>query len=174
MSKHTSAHTNTETSPLPQEERESLSTPFLVVGIGASAGGLAAFEAFFSGVPSDTNPDMAFVLVQHLAPERTSILSEILRKYTAMKVFEVSDGIRVQPNCVYVIPPAYDMAYLNGTLQLLEPVAPHGKRLPIDFFFQTLAQDQHERSIGIILSGTGSDGTQGIHAIKDAGGIVLA
>ncbi|MDP3293042.1 MAG: CheR family methyltransferase, partial [Sulfuricurvum sp.] len=130
--------------------------------------------AFFSGIPSDTHPDMAFVLVQHLAPEHTSILSEIIRKYTTMDVFEVSDGIRVQRNCVYVIPPAYDMAYLNGTLQLLEPAAAHGKRLPIDFFFETLAQDQQERSIGIILSGTGSDGTLGIQAIKDAGGIVLA
>lgn len=174
MSKHRSAHIKTEVSPLPQEESESLSTHFLVVGIGASAGGLAAFEAFFSGVPSDSSLNMAFVLVQHLAPQHTSILSEIIRKYTSMDVFEVSDGIKVQPNCVYVIPPAYDMAYLNGTLQLLEPAAQYGKRLPIDFFFQTLAQDQHEHSIGIILSGTGSDGTQGIHAIKDAGGIVLA
>lgn len=178
MSKRRSAHTETKVSPtdilLPQEERETETTPFLVVGIGASAGGLAAFEAFFSGAPSDGNPDMAFVLVQHLAPEHTSILSEIIRKYTTMDVFEVSDGIKVQRNCVYVIPPAYDMAYLNGTLQLLEPAAEHGKRLAIDFFFQSLAQDQQERSIGIILSGTGSDGTLGIQAIKDAGGIVLA
>lgn len=178
MSKHRSSHKETTISSanilLPQEERENQSTHFLVVGIGASAGGLAAFEAFFSGVPSDGNPDMAFVLVQHLAPEHDSILSEIIRKYTTMDVFEVSDGIRVQRNCVYVIPPAYDIAYLNGTLQLLEPTAEHGKRLPIDFFFQTLAQDQHERSIGVILSGTGSDGTQGIQAIKDAGGIVFA
>lgn len=174
MSKHTSAHTNTETSLLPQEEKEKQSTPFLVVGIGASAGGLAAFEAFFSGLPSNENPDMAFVLVQHLAPEHSSILSEIIRKYTTMDVFEVTDGIKVQSNSVYVIPPAYDMAYFNGTLQLLKPTAKHGKRLPIDFFFQTLAQDQHERSIGIILSGTGSDGTQGIQAIKDAEGVVFA
>jgi two-component system CheB/CheR fusion protein len=158
---------------IPQDESESNDSPFLVVGIGASAGGLAAFEAFFSGVPSDINPNMAFVLVQHLAPEHDSILSEIIRKYTTMDVFEVSDGIRVQRNCVYVIPPAYDMAYLNGTLQLLEPAAEHGKRMAIDFFFQTLAQDQHEHSIGIILSGTGSDGTLGIEAIKAAGGIVL-
>jgi len=159
---------------IPQDESESNDSPFLVVGIGASAGGLAAFEAFFSGVPSDINPNMAFVLVQHLAPEHDSILSEIIRKYTTMDVFEVSDGIRVQRNCVYVIPPAYDMAYLNGTLQLLEPAAEHGKRMAIDFFFQTLAQDQHEHSIGVILSGTGSDGTLGIEAIKAAGGIVLA
>lgn len=178
MSKHRSSHEETKASsavtPLSQEEKEKDSTHFLVVGIGASAGGLAAFEAFFSGVPSDIKPDMAFVLVQHLAPEHDSILSEIIRKYTTMDVFEVSDGIRVERNCVYVIPPAYDMAYLNGTLQLLEPTTEHGIRLPIDFFFKTLAQDQHERSIGVILSGTGSDGTQGIQAIKDAGGIVLA
>jgi two-component system CheB/CheR fusion protein len=177
MSKHRSTHSIKKPSPtdshLPQEESEIHETHFLVVGIGASAGGLAAFEAFFGGLPSDSNPDMAFVLVQHLAPEHTSILAEIIRKYTKMDVFEVSDGIRVERNCVYVIPPAFDMAYINGTLQLLEPTESHGKHLPIDFFFQTLAQDQREHAIGVILSGTGSDGTQGMQAIKDAGGIVL-
>jgi two-component system, chemotaxis family, CheB/CheR fusion protein len=161
-------------SHLPQEESEIHETHFLVVGIGASAGGLAAFEAFFAGLPSDVNPDMAFVLIQHLAPNHTSILSEIIRKYTKMEVFEVSDGIKVERNCVYVIPPAFDMAYLNGTLQLLEPTATHGKHLPIDFFFQTLAQDQQDHAIGVILSGTGSDGTLGMQTIKDAGGFILA
>ncbi|HEX5329226.1 CheR family methyltransferase [Sulfuricurvum sp.] len=174
MSKHRSTHTNENPKLLlPQEESDTHETHFLVVGVGASAGGLAAFEAFFSGLPANTNPDMAFVLLQHLAPEHTSILTDIIRKYTKMKVFEVSDGIRVERNCVYVIPPGFDMAYLNGTLQLLEPTEEHGKHLPIDFFFQTLAQDQHEHSIGVILSGTGTDGTQGMQAIKDAGGIVL-
>lgn len=146
---------------------------FPIIGIGASAGGLAAFEAFFSGIPSDRNPDMAFVLVQHLAPEHTSILTEIIRKYTKMEVFEVSDGIRIQRNCVYVIPPAFNMAFLNGSLQLFELATVHGLHLPIDFFFRSLAQDLHEHSVGIILSGTGSDGTQGMQAIKDAGGMVI-
>ena len=150
------------------------SPSFPIVGIGASAGGLAAFEAFFSGMPAATDPGMAFVLVQHLAPDHKSILSDLIRRYTRMAVFEVEDGMVVQPNCAYIIPPGRDMAFLNGTLQLLEPSEPRGQRLPIDFFFRSLALDQHERAIGIVLSGTGSDGTQGVRAIKAEGGMVMA
>lgn len=147
---------------------------FPVVGIGASAGGLAAFEAFFSGMPADTDPGMAFVLVQHLAPDHKSILTDLIRRYTRMQVFEVEDGMTVKPNCAYIIPPNRDMAFLNGTLQLMEPSAPRGQRLPIDFFFRSLAQDQRERAICIVLSGTGSDGTAGVRAIKGEGGMVMA
>lgn len=147
---------------------------FFIVGIGASAGGLAAFEAFFSGMPATSEPGMAFVLVQHLAPDRKSSLTELIRRHTWMQVFEVEDGVVVQPNCAYVIPPGRDMTFLNGTLQLLEPTAPRGQRLPIDFFFRSLAQDQRERAIGIVLSGTGRDGTLGIRAIKGEGGMVMA
>ena len=146
---------------------------FPIVGIGASAGGLAAFEAFFSGMPLDDEPGMAFVLVQHLAPDHSSILTELIQRTTRMKVFEVEDGVTVQVNCAYIIPPNRDMAFLNGTLQLLEPSAPRGHRLPIDFLFRSLAQDQHERAIGIVLSGTGSDGTLGVRAIKGEGGMVM-
>ena len=153
---------------------EAAQARFPVVGIGASAGGLAAFEAFFSALPVATDPGMAFVLVQHLAPDHKSILSDLIRRYTRMQVFEVEDGMRVQPNCAYIIPPNCDMAFLNGALQLLEPAAPRGQRLPIDFFFRSLAQDQRERAIGIVLSGTGSDGTQGVRAIKGEGGMVMA
>ncbi|RPI35075.1 MAG: chemotaxis protein CheB, partial [Hyphomicrobiaceae bacterium] len=147
---------------------------FPIVGIGASAGGLAAFEAFFSGMPADTDPGMAFVLVQHLAPDHKSILTELIRRYTPMQVFEVEDGMVVRPNCAYIIPPNRDMALLNGTLQLLEPSAPRGHRLPIDFFFRSLAQDLHERAICIVLSGTGSDGTLGARGVKGEGGMVMA
>ena len=147
---------------------------FPIVGIGASAGGLAAFEAFFSGMPVDTDPNMAFVLVQHLAPDHESILTDLIRRYTRMQVYEVEDGMVVRPNCAYIIPPGRDMAFLNGSLQLMEPSAPRGQRLPIDFFFRSLAQDQHERAICIVLSGTGSDGTLGIRAIKGEGGMVMA
>ncbi|HEX7552947.1 MAG TPA: chemotaxis protein CheB [Geothrix sp.] len=147
---------------------------FPIVGIGASAGGLGAFEAFFSAMPADLDPGMAFVLVQHLAPNHKSILTDLIRRYTRMQVFEVEDGMTVQPNCAYIIPPGRDMAFLNGTLQLLEPSAPHGHRLPIDFFFRSLAQDQHERAICIVLSGTGSDGTPGLRAIKAEGGMAMA
>src|SRR5450756_1465014 len=93
---------------------------FPIVGIGASAGGLAAFEAFFSAMPADNDTGMAFVLVQHLAPDHKSILTELIRRYTRMQVFEVEDGMAVQPNCAYTIPPNRDMAFLNGTLHLLE------------------------------------------------------
>ena len=127
---------------------------FPIVGIGASAGGLAAFEAFFSAMPAATDPGMAFVLVQHLAPDHKSILTDLVRRYTRMQVYEVEDGMAVQPNCAYIIPPNRDMAFLNGTLQLLEQTSPRGMRLPIDFFFRSLAQDQRERAICIVLSGT--------------------
>ncbi len=147
---------------------------FPIVGLGASAGGLAAFEAFFSAMPADMDPDMAFVLVQHLAPDHKSILTDLIRRYTRMQVFEVEDGMTVKPNCAYIIPPNRDMAFLNGTLQLLEPFAPRGQRLPIDFFFRSLAQDQRERAICVVLSGTGSDGTQGVREIKGAGGMAMA
>jgi len=145
---------------------------FPIVGIGASAGGLAAFEAFFSAIPSGSG--MAFIIVQHLAPDHKSILTELIGRYTRMQVFEVEDGMVVEPNCTYIIPPNHDMAFLNGALQLLEPAEPRGHRLPIDFFFRSLAQDQHARAIGIVLSGTGSDGTQGVRAIKAEGGMVMA
>ena len=160
-------------SPLP-EEQPAAASGFPIVGIGASAGGLAAFEAFFSGMPVDTDPGIAFVLVQHLDPNHKSILTDIIRRYTRMQVFEVQDGVTVKPNCVYIIPPNSDLAFLNGGLQLIEPVAARTQRLPIDFFFCSLAQDQHERAIGVVLSGTGSDGTLGAREIKGKGGLVLA
>ncbi|MDB4281885.1 chemotaxis protein CheB, partial [Paraglaciecola sp.] len=146
---------------------------FHIVGIGASAGGLKAFEGFFKGIPGKTDINMAFVLVQHLAPDHKSMLAELIRRYSSMPVFEVEDGMEVQANCIYIIPPRFDMAFCTGTLQLLDPIAPHGQRLPIDFFFRSLAHDQQERTIGLVLSGTGSDGTQGIRTIKGEGGMVM-
>ncbi|MBI5583290.1 MAG: PAS domain-containing protein [Deltaproteobacteria bacterium] len=146
---------------------------FPIVGIGASAGGLAAFEAFFSAMPAAVDPGMAFVLVQHLAPDHKSILTELIKRYTRMQVYEVEDGMEVRPNCAYIIPPNRDMALLHGRLYLSEPLASRGLRLPIDFFFRSLAQDQHERAICIVLSGTGSDGTLGLRAVKGEGGLVM-
>lgn len=147
---------------------------FPVVGIGASAGGLAAFEAFFSGMSPGANPDMAFVLVQHLSPDSKSMLTELVSHYTQMQVYEVEDGMVVQPGCVYIIPPGYDMGLMNGALQLFKPLAPRGHRLPIDYFFQSLALDMRSRAIGIVLSGTGSDGAHGLRTIKAEGGMVMA
>lgn len=173
--------TTGKTKPTRQNNKEkSIETPpvleakFPIVGIGASAGGLAAFEAFFTGIPTGKIPDMAFVLVQHLAPDHESILVEIIKRYTKMQVFEVEDGMIIRPNCVYIIPPNKDMALLNGTLQLFELPNARGHNLPIDFFFRSLANDQRERAICIILSGTGSDGTLGLLAIKGEGGMAIA
>ena len=147
---------------------------FPIVGIGASAGGLAAFEAFFSALPANHETGMAFVLVQHLAPDHKSILRDLVERFTRMHVYEVEDGMQVKPNCTYIIPPNRDMAFLNGALELLEPSATRGLRLPIDFFFRSLAQDQRERAICIVLSGSGSDGTLGARAVKGEGGMVMA
>lgn len=111
---------------------------FPIVGIGASAGGLAAFEAFFTGMPVDQDPDMAFVIVQHLAPDHKSILTDIIKRYTSMQVFEVADGMTVKVNCVYIIPPNRNMAFLNGALQLFEPTGPEDKICRLISFFAPL------------------------------------
>lgn len=150
------------------------SVPFPIVGIGASAGGLGAFEQFFSGMPPGVASGMAFVLVQHLAPDHKSLLSELVRRYTSMNVREVEDGMLVEPDSTYIIPPNRDMELRGGRLHLLEPASPRGQRLPIDFFFRSLAEDRAEQAICIVLSGTGSDGTLGLRAIKGAGGMAMA
>jgi two-component system CheB/CheR fusion protein len=144
---------------------------FPIVGIGASAGGLEALEQFLRRVPAGSG--MAFVIVQHLDPTHKGIMAELLQRATGMKVMQVKDRTRVRPDCVYVIPPNKDMSLLHGVLHLLEPVSSRGLRLPIDFFLRSLAQDQQEHSIGVILSGMGSDGTLGLRAIKEKAGVVL-
>src|SRR5471032_1796658 len=147
------------------------SATFPIVGIGASAGGLEALDQFLGRVP--TGSGMAFVIVQHLDPTRKGIMPELLQRKTGMKVIQVRDRTLVLPNCVYVIPPNKDMSILHGVLHLLEPASPRGLRLPIDFFLRSLAQDRKEHSIGVILSGMGSDGTLGLRAIKEKAGVVL-
>ena len=145
--------------------------PFPVVGIGASAGGLEALELFLRNVPPGSG--MAYVIVQHLDPTHKGIMPELLQRATSMKVMQVKDRTRVQPECVYVIPPNKDMSILHGILHLLDPAAPRGLRLPIDFFLRSLADDLEERSIGVILSGMGTDGTLGLKAIKGKAGVVF-
>ena len=142
-----------------------------IVGIGASAGGLEAFIEFFAAMPPDSG--LAFVLVQHLDPTHESLLPEILQRYTSMPVAQVQNGMNVEPDRVYVIPPNQDLALLHGTLHLIEPIIADGIRLSIDFFFHSLAQDQAESAICIVLSGTGTDGTLGLKAIKEVGGMVM-
>jgi two-component system CheB/CheR fusion protein len=143
------------------------------VAIGASAGGLAAFEAFFSVLPTNTSLGMAFVLVQHLDPNHKSILTNLVGRYTQLPVYEVTNGTIVQPDTVYVIPPNYDMIIEDGMLHLKELAKAHGFRLPIDLFFRSLAKDQQDKAIGIVLSGIGSDGTLGMRAIKAEGGMLM-
>ncbi len=144
---------------------------FFIVGMGASAGGLEAFEQFFSHIPPDKG--MAFVLIQHILPGYKSIMVDILKKYTGMKVLQIEDGIPVEPNCIYIKPSDKDATISNRILHLTESPISHGFKHPIDSFFQSLAKDQAEKAICIILSGTGTDGTLGLKAIKDAGGMTM-
>ncbi len=144
---------------------------FPIVGIGASAGGLEALEQFFENMPKDNG--MAFVVIQHLDPNRVGIMPDLLQRITHMKVLQATDRLKVKPNYVYVIPPNKSMSLLNGALYLFDPVESRGLRLPIDNFFRSLADDMQEKSIGIILSGMGSDGSLGLKAIKEKNGVVL-
>jgi two-component system CheB/CheR fusion protein len=144
---------------------------FPIVGIGASAGGLEALEQFISNVPQ--NSGMAYAIIQHLDPTHKGMLPELLQRITGMQVFQVKDRMVVKPDCVYVIPPNKSMSILKGVLHLFEPMESRGLRLPVDFFLRSLADDRNERSIGVILSGMGSDGSIGIRAIKEKNGIVL-
>jgi two-component system CheB/CheR fusion protein len=143
-----------------------------VVGLAASAGGLDAFKRFFSAMPADSG--MAFVLVQHLDPTHESLMVELLTKVTPMRVVQIADGMQIEPNCVFMIPPNRSLTISQGTLHLTEPVERRGMRVPIDVFFRSLAEDQQERAIGIILSGTGTEGSLGLKAIKASGGMTIA
>lgn len=147
------------------------SLPFPVVGVGASAGGLKAFTRLLRALPADSG--MAYVLVQHLAPAHESALAEILSRATTMPVSEVMDERRVEPNHVYVIPPDRNMVLVGGHLKLFRREQ-HGMQHPIDLFFRSLAQEQHERAMGVVLSGTATDGTLGLEEIKAEGGITFA
>ena len=139
--------------------------------MGASAGGLDAFTRFFRAMPPDSG--MAFVLVQHLDPTHESLTAELLGRHTRMPVRQVAGDTPVEADRVYVIPPNKDLSIHQGVLRLTPPVEPRAMRTPIDFFFRTLAEDRQERAIGIILSGTGTDGTLGLTEIKAAGGMTL-
>mgnify|MGYP003394553172 FL=1 len=148
------------------------SNNFPIVGVGSSAGGLEAFIQLLGKMPVDTG--MAFILVQHLDPTQASLAVDIISKSTQLQIQEVEDGMRVVPNQIYVIPPNHNMNILDGVLHLLPRASTAGPHLTIDFFFQSLALAAKSRAIGIVLSGTGADGTLGLKAIKAAGGISCA
>jgi two-component system CheB/CheR fusion protein len=145
---------------------------FPVVGLGASAGGLEASSKFFDALPADTG--MAFVLIQHLDPTHQSMMVELLAGHTPMTVQHAADGMRLEPDCVYVIPPGVYLSISDGALRLSEPRERHGARLPFDFFLRSLAEELGERAICVVLSGTGADGSLGLKAIKEKGGLVIA
>jgi two-component system, chemotaxis family, CheB/CheR fusion protein len=160
-----------------QEEKPShRKKAFPVVGIGASAGGLEPLEAFFAHLPTDQPPavDLAFVVIQHLSPNHKSIIGEILKKDTNLPIAEIQDGMELEPNTVYLNPPGKEVGIYQGVFHLVEPSEARHVRLPIDFFFRSLAQDMREKAICVVLSGTGSDGTLGLEAVKGAGGMTIA
>ena len=148
------------------------SADFFVAGIGASAGGLEAARNFLGALPADIG--MAFILVQHLDPTHESLMVELLADYTRLQVRLAGEGMLVEPGFVYVIPPGKSLAVTRGTLHLSHPLAAHGSRLPFDFLLQSLAQEYGARSICIVLSGTGADGSAGLLAVKGKGGLVIA
>lgn len=146
----------------------------LIVGVGASAGGLAAFERFFGGAPKGlVDPGLAIVLLQHLSPDHRSALAECVQRYTRMQVAVIVDGAPVRSNHVYVLPPNHDVSVRDGVLRLHTQSGKRGQQLPIDHFFLSLARDQRARAVGVVLSGNGHDGTEGLRAIREAGGLTL-
>lgn len=156
--------------PILKKLARNIDTP-VVVGVGASAGGLEALELFFTHVPPESG--VAFVVIQHMDPSHPAMLSEILQGRTLMKVVEASEADKASPNCVYVIPPNKDLSIIDGHLHLINPIAERGFRLPINDFFIALAKDQTHHAVGIILSGMGSDGSLGLAAIKQNGGLTV-
>src|SRR5262245_5694990 len=170
----------TNNSP-PRDEKPEKSQPsdtngedaddFPIVGIGASAGGLTPLKDFLDALPD--NPGIALVIIQHLDPTRKSLAPELLAPHTSMKLCEVVDTPRVRPHSVYVSPPGKYLSISNGELQLSEPDQPRGARMAIDFFLRSLAKDISQRSVGVLMSGGGTDGTLGIKLIKEVGGMVM-
>ncbi len=168
----TKSKVKTKTTKVKTSTKEKFSrTSFPIVGIGASAGGLQAFEDFFAHMGSETG--MSFIVVTHLHPEHVSALPELIGKCTGMEVLTVKDCMSVRQNCIYLIPPGVNLSIFNKTLHLAKLVRLHASPLPIDFFFRSLAEDQKDKALGIILSGTGTDGTLGIRAIKGESGMVI-
>ncbi|MGD0397292.1 MAG: chemotaxis protein CheB [Syntrophobacteraceae bacterium] len=158
---------NTQAPP----EGETVEKSFPIVALGASAGGLEALQDFFDNMPSDSG--MAFMVIQHLNPTGKSMLGAILQKHTQMEVLDAEDEMRAEPNRVYLNPAGKDVGIFNGVFQMTDPVRIRGTSLPIDHFVRSLAQDLGGRSLCVILSGTGSDGTLGLRAIKESGGMTI-
>ncbi|MBF0334130.1 MAG: PAS domain-containing protein [Alphaproteobacteria bacterium] len=158
--------------PKPPRKPRSRRTAFYVVGIGASAGGLEALRPLVANLPESGG--MAYVIIQHLAPQYRSMMVQLLGRETTLPVEEIKDGTVIAPNTIYITPPNKDVTARNGTLWLREPSAPMGPKPSVDVFFASLAQDRGRHAIGVILSGTGTDGTHGVRAIKAGEGLTIA
>jgi two-component system CheB/CheR fusion protein len=141
------------------------------VAVGASAGGLEGIEEFFTNMPADTG--LSFIVIQHLSPDYKSLMVELLSKKTAMRVLRAEKGLTVEPNRVYLIPPRKNLTILHGKLLLSERDQTRGVDLPIDIFLSSLAEDQGEKAVAVIISGTGSDGMRGVRKVKENGGMVM-
>ncbi|MGE0761537.1 MAG: chemotaxis protein CheB, partial [Pirellulaceae bacterium] len=162
---------DTNESSLPESPELELPT-FPIVGIGASAGGLEALEQFFRSVPAPT--PMAFVVIQHLSPDFKSVMDDLLGRVTKIPIRQISDGMRVEPGTIYLLPPKQEVILSNGKLLLTERSSQDRLSFPIDYFFRSLAQDAGRRAIAVVLSGTGTDGSRGICDVHEAGGLVMA
>jgi two-component system, chemotaxis family, CheB/CheR fusion protein len=164
--------TDAKHAPIALASEDPPGADFLVVGIGASAGGLEALNDLFRNVPRDGG--MAFIVVQHLAPDHESVLTQLLARQAHIPVVTVVDGVAIEPNHIYVTPPNADLAVLHGVIRTITPTGARGTRLPVDYLFRSLALDQGRAAVGVVLSGTGTDGTLGLSAIKAAGGFTFA
>ena len=151
--------------------RSNINPSALIVGVGASAGGLQAIEQMFKSMPVDTG--MSFVIVQHLSPDFKSLMDQLLSRWTAIPVSRVKDRMKVEPNRIYLIPPKKQMIISQGQLLLTDKDPLETLTLPIDHFFRSLAQEFGKRAVGVVLSGTGSDGSRGIVDIHESGGLVI-
>ena len=142
-----------------------------IIGIGASAGGLEAINELFDNIPGDTG--YSYVVIQHLSPDYKSLMGELLSKHTRMQVYEANEEMTIQPDCIYLLPSGKTMTLKNGKFRLQDKVKKQQPNTAIDIFFESLAADKKEKAVAVVLSGTGTDGTLGIEAIKSYGGIVI-
>lgn len=165
-------HVPQPSSGQPGDSGDPPAVPFSVVGVGASAGGLEACGNLLDALPSETG--MAFILIQHLDPSHESMMAELLATHTEMRVSQAVDGMPIERDNVYMIPPGTSLSVTAGTLHLSQPVARHGARMPFDFLLESLANAYGPRAMGVVLSGTGSDGSIGMRALKEKGGFVIA
>ena len=167
MKKSKSSKSKSENGAANKPERED----FLIVGIGASAGGIQALKQFFGNVPADSGA--AYVVILHLSPEHESHLAEVLQTNSRISVTQVTEKVKVEPNNVFVVSPNQSLAMADGHIVVSPIKTVEERRAPVDIFFRTLAESNHERAVCVVLSGTGADGSMGLKRVKECGGVVF-